>query len=95
MSEPRPYTADTICLLLAALLALFGGLLNNITLASSDYLVPVLTAVATSLLSIVLTALVWRRVGLIPRLFSCGVVLLCLWTLYDAAGRRLPAMLGG
>jgi hypothetical protein len=69
-------------------------LANNITLASGDYRAAVIAAVGWSAGAILLTLVLWRESSMPLKLVSLLLILANAWTLYDAAGRRLPAVMG-
>lgn len=94
MAEPRAHAARfafaaALCLTLAALA------LNNVTLASSDYLMVVLAAVGCAIAALVLIAAAWKRQTWWVRAISVLAAVADAWTLLDALGRRLPALLQG
>ena len=77
----------------ALVLTLWSLLVNNITLTSNDYTGVVIQAVVCSSLALVLLIAVWLRSSRITRFFCLLVAVPAAWTLLDAAGRRLPAIL--
>ena len=78
----------------AVVMTMLALLANNITLVSGDYRAVVIAAVGWSGGAIVLSFALWRELTLTLKLVSLVLVLANIWTLYDAAGRRLPAVMG-
>ncbi len=78
----------------AMLLTLYALMINNITVATNDYTSIVIQAIACSCVAILLVVVAWRRVPTVGRATAVPFVLANLWTLLDAGGRRLPALLG-
>lgn len=79
---------------LMLLMSLYSLAINNITFATNDYRSIVIQAVAVAAGALLATILIWRRVPVAGRamLVLCGLA--NLWTLVDAGGRRLPAVMG-
>ena len=67
---------------------------NNVTIATNDHTPILIGVVAASALATILVAISWTRLFVTAKAISAGLVLLNLWTLLDAGGRRLPASLG-
>jgi hypothetical protein len=67
---------------------------NNITFATNDYFWIVTQAIVCAGISTVILAFRWRRTGLAGRIVAAILSALNVWTLLDAGGRRLPAILG-
>jgi hypothetical protein len=79
---------------LVLLMTLYSLALNNITFATNDYRSIVIQAVAVAALALVITFLIWSRVPAAARVTLVLCALANLWTLVDAGGRRLPAVMG-
>ena len=80
--------------LVAVLMTLYALAINNITFASDDYTSIVMQAVAVAGLAQIVVVAIWRRVPRAVRAMLALCVLANLWTLVDAGGRRLPAVMG-
>ena len=78
----------------ALLLTLYAFMINNITVATNNYTSIVIQAVACSSVAILLVVVAWRRIPPAGRATAAVFVLANFWTLFDAGGRRLPAVLG-
>jgi hypothetical protein len=80
----------------AGVLAVWAALVNNITFATNDYFWIVVQAITCAGLSNLIVALAfrWRRAGTVGRVFAIVLLAVNGWTLLDAGGRRLPAILG-
>jgi hypothetical protein len=79
---------------LVLLLTLYAFAINVITFATNDYGSIVLQAVGLAGLAVLLACVIWRRVPAGARAMLVLCVLANLWTLFDAGGRRLPAVMG-
>jgi hypothetical protein len=93
-SGSRLRIRDRCALWAAGLLTFFATALNNITLASNEYLGVVVAAIVWSIAALALIAATWRRMPAYGRVLAVPAILLNAWTLLDAGGRRLPAILG-
>ena len=76
-------------------ITLYSLAINNITFATDDYRWIVIQAVAGSAGALLVSALLWRRVPMGGRVVLGLCVAASFWTLVDAGGRRLPAVMGG
>ncbi|MCP5021462.1 MAG: hypothetical protein GY930_06770 [bacterium] len=76
------------------LLTLYALVLNNITVSTGNYTSIVIQAIACSFIAILLVVVAWRRIPPVGRATAVLFVLVNLWTLLDAGGLRLPAVLG-
>jgi hypothetical protein len=79
---------------LVLLMTLYSLALNNITFATNDYRSIVIQAVGVAAAALLTTFLIWRRVPAAGRVMLVLCTLANLWTLVDAGGRRLPAVMG-
>jgi len=79
---------------LALLMTVYSLAVNNITFATNDYRSIVIQAVASAGGALVTTFVIWHRVAVTARVMLVLCALANLWTLVDAGGRRLPAVLG-
>jgi len=81
---------------LAGALGLWAMAVNNITFATNDYFWIVVEAIVCAGLSSLLLAssVRWRHASVASRVFAVTLLALNGWTLLDAGGRRLPAILG-
>ncbi|MFN9975589.1 MAG: hypothetical protein ACK58T_37420 [Phycisphaerae bacterium] len=79
---------------LVLLMTLYAFAINIITFATNDYRSIVMQAVGVASLASVLTVAIWRRVPAAGRVMLALCFLANLWTLFDAGGRRLPAVMG-
>jgi len=84
----------TLLLPLALVLTLVALFCNNVTFAKSDHLPEVVTAIACSAVALLAIGLGWTRTLGWRRTLAVVLALASAWTLMDAAGRRLPAILG-
>lgn len=79
---------------LVLLMTLYAFAINAITFATNDYRLIVLQAVGIAGLALLLLSVIWRRVPAA----ACVLLILCalanLFTLFDAGGRRLHAVMG-
>jgi hypothetical protein len=73
-------------------LGILGLVCNNVS--SSDYTALVTLAILSSSLALLLTVSSWSYSSRTARILLGSFAFLSLLTLVDAAGRRLPAMLG-
>ena len=73
-------------------LSILGLLSNNVS--SSDYTALVTVAILSSSVALLLAVSSWSQSSRTARLLLGGFAFLSVLTLVDAAGRRLPAMLG-
>jgi uncharacterized YccA/Bax inhibitor family protein len=79
---------------LVLLMTLYSLAINNITFATNDYRSIVIQAVAVAAGALLATILIWRRVPAAGRVMLALCCLANFWTLVDAGGRRLPAVMG-
>ena len=54
----------------------------------------VVQAIVCSVVALVLISIGWNRMPVFARVIAMDIVLAAGWTLLDAGGRRLPAILG-
>ncbi len=94
METRRQDLRGPLCFHTALLLTLWALLVNNICLASSDYSSVVVQAIMCSVVALVLISIGWNRMPVFARVIAMDIVLAAGWTLLDAGGRRLPAILG-
>jgi len=80
--------------MLVPILTLYAFTINAVTFATNDYRSVVLQAVGVAGVAVALVFVVWRRVQAVGRVTLGLCVLANLLTLFDAAGRRLPAVMG-
>ena len=78
----------------AFLMTLWAAMLNTVTFATNDYTRIGLEAIACAAGATVLLVLAWPRMGWPGRLGVGLLAAINVWTLLDAGGRRLPAILG-
>jgi hypothetical protein len=83
-----------VCFFLALACTFVAAVADNITIAGNDYTAIVVLAVATALAALILVGVGWSSMSVPLRALSLAIVIMCGWTLCDAAGRRLPAVLG-
>ncbi len=79
---------------LVLLMTLYALAINNVSFATNDYLSIVIQAVAVAAGALVVTILIWHRVAAVGRVMLALCSLANFWTLVDAGGRRLPALIG-
>ncbi len=79
---------------LVLLMTLYAFAINMITFANNDYRSIVMQVIGIAALASVLSVVIWRRVPTVGRIMLALCFLIDLWTLIDAAGRRLPAVMG-
>ena len=77
----------------ALVLTLVALFCNNVSFAKNDFLPEVTTAIACSIAAILAVLLGWKRMTGFGRVLATVLVLADVWTLIDAGGRRLPAIL--
>ena len=81
-------------IVIALILTLWALLVNNISLASNDYTSVVVQAIVFAIAALFLIAIGWNRMPILMRAMAVVMSLAAAWTLLDALGRRLPAILG-
>ncbi len=94
MDTARRSRRGPLCFYTALCFTCWGLFANNITLASGDYRAVVLSAIACSIAAVLLIGIGWLRMSVTLRVLSFAIALAACWTLVDAGGRRLPAILG-
>jgi protein-S-isoprenylcysteine O-methyltransferase Ste14 len=79
---------------LVLLMTLYAFAINVMTIATNDYRSIVVQAVGVAGLAVLLVFAIWRRVPAAARVMLVLCILANLYTLFDAGGRRLPAVMG-
>ena len=77
----------------AVAMTLFALIENNIVVTSGRYRGIVITAIVCSAVATVLLGLIWRRLSSTRQWASVILVAANVLNLYDAVGRRLPAVM--
>jgi hypothetical protein len=75
-------------------MTLYAFTINIVTFATNDHRAIVLQAVGGAAMASALGVGIWRRVPGAGRVMLALCFLANLWTLFDAGGRRLPAVMG-
>lgn len=78
----------------ACILTLWALVLNHVTVARNDYTWIVIQSVGCAALAVALVALSWNGMPVVGRVIGALLLAANLWTLVDAGGRGLPAVLG-
>ncbi|MBI4878862.1 MAG: hypothetical protein HY812_04265 [Planctomycetes bacterium] len=79
---------------LVLVMTLYAFAVNSITFATNDCRAIVLQAVGVAALASLLVVVLRRRVPPAGRVMLGFCAIADLWTLFDAGGRRLPAVIG-
>jgi len=74
-------------------MTLFALIENNIVVTSGSYRGIVITAIVCSVVATALLGLIWRRLSPARQWASVILVAANVLNLYDAVGRRLPAVM--
>lgn len=93
-ARPSASRIGTFLLVAACASTLWALFVNNVTLAGNAYTSVVIQAVVCAASAIVLVVLAWKWMPTYGRVIGAVLVALNVWTLVDAGGRRLPAVLG-
>lgn len=83
-----------VALTAAVLPTLYAFTMNNTTFATNDYTCLIIQTLVCASSAIALVAAAWRRMPRMGRAIAILLVLVYLWTLFDAGGRRSPTVRG-
>ena len=87
METRRQELRGPLCFHTSLVLTLWALLVNNISLASSEYTSVVVQAIACSVAALLLIAVGWNRMPFFARILAVVIVLAAGWTFLDAGAR--------